>query len=551
MSDRITASEAAWRSALLESSLDCVILMDAAGVIIDVNTGVEASFGTLRQDIIGRRLGDVFVPPELRARHEEGLQRYLTRGESRILGRRIEVDALHANGSRMAVELSIVHLQGTDPAVFVGHLRTIADRRRSERRLRLGAAAGGILSTSASPEAAVHGVLRAVGDELGWPLVQFWRVDPLGETLELHEWWAQSDVPSPLGTRALRRGEGLPGATWARGEAIWIEDVRDSPFVLPRTGILDLAGVQSAVCFPVRVQSEIVAVIEAFRTDREPIDPELLPLLEVLGAQLGHVVAVHDARRLLEANRRALQDALGRAERANAAKDEFLAIVSHELRTPLGPIMGWARFLQQTHVDDTARVRAADVILRNVQLETRLVEDLLDVSRIVAGKLTIERTVVDVTSVVEAAIETVAGPAREKGLQIDVERGVEMPSTLGDPKRLQQVFSNLLVNAVKFTPEGGRITVTTSAGPETVEVRVRDTGKGITSDLLPRIFERFRQGGHGAGFASSGLGIGLSLVRDLVAAHGGSVHAASDGPGAGATFTVTLPRSDEACASGA
>lgn len=543
MSETLFRLPEPWRSALLESSLDCVILMDARGRIVDVNQSVEEIFGASRALVLGRGLAEVFIPPELRARHEEGLRRYLATGESTILGRRIEVEALHADGSRIPVELSILQLQGTSPALFVGHLRSIAERRRSERRLKLSAAAGELLSTSISPEGAVGGVLEAIGTQLQWPLTQFWKVDEANTDILLQQAWTSSANLREVTTATrFRKGDGLPGYTWSHGGPIWIPDLRKSPFELPRLQVLLRADLRAAVSFPVRVQGRTVATIEAFGANPEPLDPELMVLLEALGGQLGHVVALHDARRSLEAKEQALGEALRRAERANSAKDEFLAMVSHELRTPLGPIMGWARFLQQHEVDAPARQRAAEVILRNVHLETQLVEDLLDVSRIVTGKLSIERVPISVVAVLDAAIETLGPSASSKGVTLQFGGDFDVPPVAGDAGRLQQVISNLLVNAIKFTPSGGQIRITAAADRDAVAITVADTGEGIPADLLPQIFDRFRQGGQGAGLSSGGLGIGLSIVREIVAAHGGTVVAESDGVGRGARFTVRLPR---------
>lgn len=534
-----------WRGALLESSLDCVILMDARGRIVDVNQCIEGIFGATRESVLGRRLADVFIPPELRARHEEGLRRYLATGESTILGRRIEVEALHADGSRIPVELSILQVQDTSPALFVGHLRSIAERRRSERRLKLSAVAGELLSTSISPEGAVAGVLEAIGTQLDWRLAQFWKVSESTTSILRQQTWTHSTGMRDVTSRTrFRKGEGLPGRTWSRGEPVWIADLRRSPFKLPRLQVLLRAGLRAGVSFPVRVQGRIVATIEAFGDSPEPLDPELMNLLETLGGQLGHVVALHDARRSLETKEQALQEALRRAELANSAKDEFLAMVSHELRTPLGPIMGWARFLQQHEIDAAARLRAAEVILRNVHLEAQLVEDLLDVSRIVTGKLSIERVPISMVAVLDAAIETVATSASSKGVTLRFGGEFDVPPVTGDARRLQQVISNLLVNAIKFTPPDGQIRLTAAADHKSVAITVADTGEGIPAELLPQIFDRFRQGGQGAGLSSGGLGIGLSIVREIVTAHGGTVVAESDGVGRGARFTVRLPRLD-------
>lgn len=550
----LPSSPDAWRTALLESSLDCVIIMNAGGEIIEINQGTADTFGVQRDAVLGRRLADVFVPPELRERHEQGLARYLQTGRSAILGQRVEVDALHANGTRIPVELSIVHLAGTDPPLFVGHLQNISARLRSSRRLRVSAAASHVLATSRSPESAIDGVLRAIGEHLQWTLVQFWSVTPEGDRLRLtSNWGSASAGAQPYRTiQELPRGVGLPGETLERGVPVWIEDLRDKAPALPRWEWLRTQGVRSAVCFPVHVEGRIVAVIEAFRAESGVRDDELLAMLDAIGAQLGHVITVHEARRALEASEAALRDALLRAEQArraaeeaNAAKDEFLALISHELRTPLGPIVGWARMLRRDDLDDAMRRKAADTILRNAQLEAQLVEDLLDVSRIVTGKLTIERAPVSMVQVVHAALETSAAAAEAKGVEVRFDGPFDVPDVLGDSRRLQQVISNLVVNAIKFTPAGGEVGITLVKTPRGLQTAVRDTGEGIEPDLLPHIFDRFRQGRQGTSHPAGGLGLGLAIVRDLVARHGGTVEAFSSGRGAGATFTVTLPLQSE------
>ncbi|MBA2303776.1 MAG: PAS domain S-box protein [Acidobacteria bacterium] len=539
----------AWRTALLDSSLDCVIIMAADGVIVEINPGTEDTFGFSRASIIGQRLGDVFVPEELRERHEIGLSRYLATRESTILGHRVTVEAMHASGRRVPVELSIVHLAGTEPPLFVGHLQNITARVRSERRLRSSATANQILATSRSPETAIAGTLRAIGEELRWPVVQFWRVAGRGDRLELGgSWVATGNDPQPYQTKpAFRRGEGLPGTTLERGEAIWIEDIRSMPNACRGWVTFEACGIRSAVCFPVHVGGEITAVIEAFLTDFEATDLELLALLESLGGRLGHVITVHQARAALEASEVALRDALARAEEArrvaegaNAVKDEFLAVISHELRTPLGPIMGWARLLQRDDVTAADRLQAADAIFRNARLESQLVDDLLDASSISTGKLTIERLPVSLVHVIHAAIETVASAARSKGVAIRFDGDFDVRAVLGDAKRLQQVVSNLLTNALKSTPTGGHIEISVSGTIHEVTVTVRDTGEGIDPTVIAHIFDRFQQAPQHAA-RSGGLGLGLAIVRDLVAGHDGSVQAFSDGLGTGATFTVRLP----------
>ena len=235
------------------------------------------------------------------------------------------------------------------------------------------------------------------------------------------------------------------------------------------------------------------------------------------------------------------EEARQQAEEASRMKDEFLAVLSHELRTPLNAIIGWASVLGsqagRKHVD-----HAIEVITRNADLQRRLIEDLLDMSRILSGKMALEIDAVAVVEVIAAAMDTVrtAALAKSIALNIDIEDGIEpIPADAG---RLQQVVWNLLSNAVKFTPNGGRVDVVAQQRTGEIEIVVRDNGQGIPPAFLPFVFERFRQAQQGTSRPHSGLGLGLAVVRHLVELHGGSVVADSAGVGRGATFTVRLPQ---------
>ena len=252
------------------------------------------------------------------------------------------------------------------------------------------------------------------------------------------------------------------------------------------------------------------------------------------------VKEVEDVRRAVVDAATLVQRRAAEAEDANRAKDEFLAVLSHELRTPLNAIFGWARMLQSGQLDAAGRARALEVIVRQANAQLQLIDDLLDVSRVTSGKMRLEVRPVDLGPVVEQALDAVrpAAAARDVRLHANLQPVAAIP---GDPNRLQQVVWNLLINAVKFTPGGGMVRVDVRPSGPGVEVVVADTGVGIAPEVLPFVFDRFRQADSSSTRSHTGLGLGLALVRHLVELHGGQVRAHSDGPGRGAAFTVTLP----------
>jgi PAS domain S-box-containing protein len=266
-------------------------------------------------------------------------------------------------------------------------------------------------------------------------------------------------------------------------------------------------------------------------------DGTVIGAIGILRDMRAYERVVHD----LEESRRELRQ-------ADKAKDEFLAMVSHELRTPLSAMLGWARLLRAGLVEPARAGRGLEVIERNTKLLAQLIEDLLDVSRIVTGKLRVERQPVDLVAIVEAAIEAVQGLADMKRIELDVVLDADAGPVLADPARLQQVVWNLLSNAIKASSALGRVEVRLERSGLVARITVADTGVGIKPELLPEIFDRFRQGDRRSG----GLGLGLAIVRHIVQLHGGAVRAHSAGEGQGATFTVELPiLSERADAAGA
>ena len=278
-----------------------------------------------------------------------------------------------------------------------------------------------------------------------------------------------------------------------------------------------------------------------------PIDDSAAPIRNERGEVVGTVLVFRDIseRKRLELEREQLlaaaQAAQKQAEQANRLKDEFLATASHELRTPLTAVVGWSRLLRTGKLDAENSARALESIERNATLQTKLIDDLLDVSRIITGKLTLDRRPLEIAHVVSDAVNTVRPAADAKNIAIETNFDAEAEPVLGDANRLQQVVWNLLSNAVKFTPKNGRIEVALQRVNSEVQVSVGDSGEGISSEFLPYVFDRFSQGDGKTTRPHSGLGLGLAIVRQLVELHGGTVKAHSDGPGRGATFKLRLP----------
>lgn len=253
-------------------------------------------------------------------------------------------------------------------------------------------------------------------------------------------------------------------------------------------------------------------------------------------------IAEELARRVAVAidNARLYQEAL----EANRMKDEFLAIVSHELRTPLNTMLGWSQILRTRNLDEARTAKAIEIIERNAKLQGKLIEDLLDVSRIVQGKLQLNMHPVHLVPVINAAVEDVRPRAQSKAIQINLMLDPSVAQVMGDSARLQQIVWNLLTNAVKFTPHAGKISIRLEQVNAYAQIEISDTGEGISADFLPYVFERFRQANNSKTRAQGGLGLGLAIVRSLVEMHNGTVYAVSEGEGKGATFTVQLPAQD-------
>ncbi|MDQ3031718.1 MAG: ATP-binding protein [Myxococcota bacterium] len=529
------AAEAEKARALFESLPDVIARFDAQLRWVYVNQSLERLCGVPRARLIGKTNAELGAPAALVEAGDALLaDAFATgaRGESfvelEVGGRRVfhvrTVPELGADGS----VTSVVAI-GRDVTESQQYRQARED---ADRLSRLQSMTAAFSEARTPPE--VADVLLAQGlDALGADAGVVMLLDPTEQTLELAgsagclpeeaaRWRAlpmQADAPV---SEAVRTGEPLffetAGAVLDRYPAL--RDLANAD---------DHALVAVPLCYQGRPLGGLALV---FRRARRFDDDDRGFVM----ALAGHSAQAIDRARAVEAERRARHE----AETASRLKDEFLATVSHELRTPLNALLGWSTLLQTRLGDAEILQRGLSSIERNARAQARLVEDLLDISRIISGKLSLEIESTDVGSAVYAAVDVVRAAADAKRIAIRVVLD-DVHVIPADPGRVQQMIWNLLSNAVKFTPEGGHIDVAVVQRGPSVAVEVRDSGRGIERAFLPHVFERFRQHDGSITRKHGGLGLGLAIVRQLAELHGGTATAASDGPGEGSCFTVELP----------
>lgn len=420
-------------------------------------------------------------------------------------------------------------------------------RRHSEARLATEHSITRSLAAAESVDSAAPNVLRAFIDNMKAALAAMWVLSPDGKALECSrvevaptEAAAVSTFVAETRKAKFGRGIGVPGNVWEKREPIWLPNTLSGQ-KYPRATLAATAGLHSAIGFPIMIGSELYGVIE-FLT-REPLSPnrELMNMLDAIGSEIGQFIQrkrVEEERVRLLQREKALRE---QAETANRLKDEFLATVSHELRTPLNSILGWSKLVLQDMVDADSVHSALETIHRNATLQAQLIEDLLDASRLITGKLLLNLSPTQMAPIIEAAINVVLPRAESRNVAIGFSHDCRISAVTCDPSRLQQMVLNLLANAVKFTPEGGQVNVRTERKGDVARIIVSDTGVGISAEFLPYVFDRFRQQDSSSTRRHDGLGLGLAIVSHLAELHGGSVTADSPGVGKGATFVISLP----------
>ena len=479
--------------ALLEAAPDAIIIVDERGRIELVNAQAIELFGYSRDELIGASI-ELLVPEAVREAHVTHRHRYLSAPGTRPMGAGFELHARRRDGSEFPVEISLSPLATPSGILTISAVRDMSGRRRADDKFRA--------LLESAPDAMVivnqRGEIVLVNAQTE-RMFGYARHELLGQLVEV-----------------------LVPARYRPSHAIHRRTYGAAAHARPMGAGLELHAVRKDGSeFPVEISLS-------------PLDTEEGPLV---------ASAIRDMteRKLAEQERvRLLHEGSAHAE-ASRIKDEFLATLSHELRTPLNAILGWTTLIRDGAVRERDFDKAIATIERNARAQAHLIEDLLDVSRIVSGKLRLQVVPMDFCQVVENAVDVVRPAADAKSLQFDVVMEARPLLMVGDPDRLQQAVWNLLSNAVKYSNSGGRVEVRVWSGDRSVHLLIRDTGQGIDPRFLPHVFDRFRQADSSNTRLGSGLGLGLAIVRSIVELHGGTADAASSGTGLGATFSVMLP----------
>ena len=554
LSDRERAEEALRESEeryreLIENANDIVFTLDLDGNVTSMNSAVARLTGFSREELLKMNMREFLTAgSDAAARQMTGRK---LAGEERT-NYEIDVRAKHGGLVRLEISSRLIFKSG-QPVGIQGVARDITARRAAEEALREADQRAlseyerllervSILSQALGTARELVHIFRAlrafavVSAPCDGIFVSLY--DPVRDVrTACYGWGDQEEIDTSELPPMPVTATGPNSIAVRTGEVVVTNDymnaTRNHPAVLigPDNGLRP----KSSLAAPMSVMGRIVGTIE-------------IQSYEALAYREEHVTAMSMAANLvavaIENVRLLNQESSARAtaEESNRLKDEFLATVSHELRTPLTAILGWSRMLQSESLDQSTAVNAIETIRRNAQAQSQIIDDILDVSRIITGKLAMELDPVELAPIIETAVDVVRPTAEAKGLRIETQLPAQPMGVAGDSNRLQQIVWNLLSNAIKFTPSGGRVALTVQDLGSQVEIKVTDDGQGISKDFLPFVFDRFRQADSTTTRRHGGLGLGLAIARHLVEIHGGAIKATSDGADKGSTFTVLLPR---------
>ena len=527
------------KGAILQSALDAIVTIDHEGRITEFNPAAEAIFGYREADVLGREMAKMIIPPAFRERHRQGLARYLTTGEGPIIGRRIELVALRADGSQFPLELTIARIPTNGPPTFTGFLRDISERKRAEERQQFLTEASTLLAASLDYATTLanlaHLTVPRIADWCSINLldadgtlarVAARHVDPAKEATldELRK------RHPPDRTRPVLAPDALPLDTAALVREVSDVHLRRFAQNEEQLQIYRAMGFRSAMLVPLGLaERRLGVIILATGESGRRYDADDLALAEALGQRAA--LAIENARLYQE------------AQTAVQVRDAFLSIAAHELKTPITSILGYAQLLERRAAQsaDARNRRAAEVLVEQSERLTRLVGSLLEVSRIETGQFTLDRQELDLCALARRVADEFRLALPPGGAHtISCSCPEEVVIVEGDGLRLEQVLHNLLQNAVKYSPEGGSIRVRVERQDGQASIAIGDQGIGIPPEAQANLFQRFFRADNVRGRSMSGMGIGLYVVNEIVSRHGGTI-AVESAEGKGSTFTIRLP----------
>ena len=534
---------------LIEGVKDYAICrLDPKGYIVSWNEGAQRIKGYRAEEIIGQHCSRFYTPEDIAlGKPEQNLAIAAADGRLEDEGWRIRKD-----GSRLWANVVITSLRDDSGYLqgFAEITRDITERQQVEEernqllarekatRALAEAATEMVQRLQAITDVAIaplslddllHELLSRIVEVLEGDTGAILMVDEDNQTLVVQaakglEKNARQQIRIPI-------GEGFSGRVVLERQPIIIEQDAHTKVYSP---VLSEGGIQSLIGVPLMLNDQAIGVIHVGTLRPRHFTSDDVQMLQLVAQRAA--LAIERAR-LYEAER----NALAHAQEANLVKDEFLAIVSHELRTPMQSILGWAQMLRSRKLNETTITKALDTLERNAKQQVKIIDDILDASRIIRKDIRLHIIQLNVTPIIEAAINSLTTATEAKAIQIDTVLDRSVGFISADPDRLQQIFGNLLSNAIKFSSEGSVIKVRLERVGSFAQIVISDAGEGISADFLPYVFEAFRQADSSLTRAHGGLGLGLTIVRYLVELHGGKVYACSDGEGKGATFTVQLP----------
>jgi two-component system, cell cycle sensor histidine kinase and response regulator CckA len=546
------------KAAIIEAALDCIVIMDDEGRICEFNPAAEQAFGFKREEILGKQLVETIIPHHYRDAHTAGLKRFLSTGEARVMGRRVELSALRADGTCFPCELTITLTKADRRPLFTAYLRDISARVRAERRQSAQLAVTRVLAEAATLAEAASQILRAVCESLDWDLGVIWRAE--GDKLSCVEIWQAdgrdfTDFVAVTRQKQFALGEGLPGRIWSAGAPTWLPNLAKDRN-LPRAKAAARCGIKSAFGFPVRIGTNVLGVIEFFSREIREVDAELLAIFAAIGAQVGLFIerrrAEEDLRtlnadlerrvavrtkELAEANSR-IQEALEHEQELGMLKSNFITTVTHEFRTPLGVILSSAEMLQMYFDRLAAKERNEQLqtISDAVQRMAGLMEEVLLFHKVEGGVSELNAEVHDLASLCrQIANEVVSATAHRCEIDCKIPT---LPQARFDERLFRHILVNLLNNAIKYSEPGCSVTLAVKRAGRDVVVSVKDRGIGMSEEDMKRLFVPFRRGGNVG--QRAGTGLGLSIAKRCVDLHGGRLEFQSK-VGEGTTATLRLP----------